>query len=224
MASNTRACSSMVSRRAPGAQLPARMRSTVASIRVSLSSISSQASNRARSSAGRSLAVRLPNCSSSSTTSTTASRNDSSSSRASTAGRSGTASRVRRRVDNQGPADGDPGRGRKSLQEPVRQVVRLLQARQLAAGPRVDDGAGQLGGQGHQQGYLVVLEAPRLALAQHQHAQHLAILDDGCAEKAAEAVLAGLMGKQVTRVTGCIVQIDGLRPLADQADQAAVQG
>jgi hypothetical protein len=99
---------------------------------------------------------------------------------------------VRRRVDHHGGPDADPGGGRQAGQEALRDPV-VLQARQLAAGAGEGDGAGQLGGQGHDEGHLVVAEVTPLALAQDQHAQHLAVLDDGRAEEAVIALLAGIV-------------------------------
>ncbi len=110
------------------------------------------------------------------------------------------------------------------MEETAGQVLRPLQAGQLATGPGVGDGPGELRGDGHHQGDLVVAKAARLPVAQHQHPEDPAILDDGRAEEAPVALLASLVNEHVARMSGGIIQIHWLRALADQANEAAIQG
>ena len=130
---------------------------------------------------------------------------------------------VCRRVDHHGVAEGDTGGAGTPLQEtPGRR--RLPRGDQLSGGLGMGDGAGQLGRQGEEEGDLAIGEGAGVDLPYHQYPQHLAVLDDGHAEKTFVLDLAGLVGEEVAAVARCIGQVDRLRPFADQADQAPVIG
>jgi hypothetical protein len=129
---------------------------------------------------------------------------------------------VGRRVDHHGGPDADAGRGRQAGQEALRDPV-ILQTGQLAVGARKGDGAGQLRGQGHHEGHLVVAEVALFALPQDEHTQDLAILDDGRAEEPVILLLAGIRDALVARMIDRVVQVDRLGALADQPDQPSAQ-
>jgi hypothetical protein len=90
-----------------------------------------------------------------------------------------------------------------------------------AAGQR--DGGRKLRRQRHDEGHRIVGEAARIALAQRQHAEHLAVLDDRHAEKGAKQRFAAVIDVEVARMIVGVIEIDDVGALGHPADQAAVQ-
>jgi hypothetical protein len=85
------------------------------------------------------------------------------------------------------------------------------------------DHRGQLGGQGHQEGFFPFLEQPDLFLLHHQHPQGLALVDDGRAEERLEGVFMGFGQVFELGVVLGVGQVDQLFLLADKADDALPQ-
>ncbi len=62
---------------------------------------------------------------------------------------------------------------------------------------------------------------PPLTLTQNQNTQDLAILDDRRAEETVVALLPSVDDALIARMGGCVIEVDGLGPLAHQTDQSA---
>ncbi len=85
------------------------------------------------------------------------------------------------------------------------------------------DGSGQLRGQGNQEGFLLFRKAAVLALPDDQHPEHGTVLDNRHTEEGMIGVFARLTRKTITRMAGCIFNIDRLFTLTDHAHQSFTQ-
>ncbi len=86
----------------------------------------------------------------------------------------------------------------------------------------MDNGAGQLRRERDQECFLVLTELAYLALAHHQHTEHLAMLDNRYAKEPVVGMLAGLVDEAVAVVARCVLDIHRFLALADHTDQAFV--
>ena len=79
---------------------------------------------------------------------------------------------------------------------------------------------GDLGGQGHQERDLVLTVAARLAVLDHEDAEHFADMDDGYAEECLEGLLADAQYLVVALVDRRVLQVDRFGPLRDETHDA----
>ncbi|MNQ77837.1 hypothetical protein D3C85_927280 [compost metagenome] len=96
------------------------------------------------------------------------------------------------------------------------------QATDRTGGLGMGDNARELGAHGHQEGFFALVELAPLLLLDHQHAHHLAVVDDRRTEEGGITLLAGFGEVAVARVFGGVLQIERLLAGADQADQTLV--
>ena len=68
------------------------------------------------------------------------------------------------------------------------------------------DGTGELGAECEQEGFLLFGEAAPLVVADHQHAQHLAMLNNGHTEEGVKPLFAGFRRQNVGRMVGRVFQ------------------
>ena len=117
--------------------------------------------------------------------------------------------------------EGDAGRsGQAGNLEVLLGKVRVKQAVHFANGLSAGDDRSELRGQRDQKGFFAFVKAAPFAVLHHQHPQHLAVMDDGHAQKGVERLFAELRQVEVAGMPAGVLQVDGFRPLPHQADQA----
>ncbi len=78
----------------------------------------------------------------------------------------------------------------------------------------------QLRGHRDQEGFFAFVEAAPLGLLNHQHAEHIALVNDGCAEEGVEGFLAQALQQLEAGMALGVLEVDRLLALGHQADQA----
>ena len=124
------------------------------------------------------------------------------------------------RINHHGLADRQPRGSRQSPQRHRYLVSILQQAGYLTAGARMGDGTRELRRERDQERHFLLTEFPVLTLTHHQHAEHLAILNDRNPEKPVVGLFACFHDEQVLRMTGSVIQVDRLLAVSHHADQA----
>ena len=83
----------------------------------------------------------------------------------------------------------------------------------------VGDHPGELRREGDQKGFLALVEAAPLRLLHNQHAEHIALVDDGHAKKRVKGLFADVRQQLKIRVQLRVFKVQRLFPFGHQADQ-----
>ena len=78
----------------------------------------------------------------------------------------------------------------------------------------------QLRGHGHQEGFLAFVKTAPFGLLNDQHAQHIALVNDGHTQEGVERLFAETFQQLEAGVALCVLEVDRFFPLGDEADQA----
>jgi hypothetical protein len=133
-----------------------------------------------------------------------------------------------RRLNDDHPADRDPRGAGDAPQHEVLSVADattggIENAFDVAGGFGVRDDRGELGGQGDEESFFALVEAPHISLLHDQNAQHVPVVDNRHAEEGVERLFADFGHVVEAAMLAGILQVYRLSPLRNQGGQALIQ-